>query len=96
MIKWPTKLTGASPITRWLNQHLAASKASNLIEGPDYYLQEKPTGKQIRFKTGGGSGAPNHDFILCRNGEQIRVKLLSDADPTTVEPDTGTDEETPP
>lgn len=96
MIKWPTKLAGNSPLTRWLNLFLAASKSSELVEGPDYWIQRKPTGTQIRFRSGGGTGSPNHDFILCRNGEQIRVKLLSDADPTTVEPDTGTDEEPTP
>lgn len=88
MIKWPTKLAGSGPLTRWLNLLLGALKSAEIVEGKEYRVKRSPRGTVLEFKTG-SSGSPNHDFILCRNGEQITVKLLSDADPTTVEPDTG-------
>ena len=87
VIKWPTKLTGASPFTRWINQFLAASKSAELVEGPDYTVQRKPTGTQLRFKTGGAeSGGTYKTFKLCRNGQSITVEIDSKQDPAT-EPD---------
>ncbi len=86
MIKWPTKLAGSSAITRWLNLFLAASKSSELVDGPDYWVQRKPTGTQIRFRPGGPGGATGEYFTyrICRNGTQIDVELDSKQDPTTL------------
>ena len=94
MIKWPTKLAGINSKQRWLNLLLSAVKSAEIVEGKDYRLQRTTRGTQIVFEPGGGASGGKYDFILCRNGEQIRVKLVSNVDPTTVEPDTG--EEDPP
>lgn len=94
-MKEPTKLAGQSALTRWLNLLLGYVKSLRVVDGPNYSVKRTPRGTTLTIAPGGGSDGGKFDYILCRNGEQIRVKIASDKDPTTVAPDTG-DEDTEP
>lgn len=87
MINWPTKLGGSKTLFAWLNRFLAAAKGAQVVSSSTVIVEEQSergTKLRVVLPSDGGGRYP---FKLCRNGQQITVRLNSNVDPATTPDD---------